>query len=393
MQPKDRADVEFAARLVIDGLVERRLMEEVMKAQDELLQKGKPLTIAQICVRKNWLTRTEARFLLAPDAPPADLVQGFVIGRKLGLGGMSRVFEAVGADGRSVALKILKPHLARLPFQKERFLREAKILIALASPNIVKGYEIVEYDGLIAFAMELVEGRSLLEYIDDKAKFSEDAALYIILQIAKALEHLHARRMVHRDIKPANILVTADNTVKLCDLGLAARAGSGDDSGTTVGTVAYIAPEQALGEGGVDSRADIYALGVTLYHIVVGEIPFQGADDEETMAKRFMESLSSNKLAAVSPHMHYFIQKMMATEKEIRYQSPAELIADIEEQIRGKKTLTVNPATARAKDLDLERPFDPAEEERKKRAVKPSKKPSSSRLDPKKGQRPFWRDT
>ena len=112
-----------------------------------------------------------------------------------------------------------------------------------------------------------------------------------------------------------------------------------------------------MGGGAVDVRSDIYALGVTLYHLVVGEIPFQGTDDVDTMRKRFVESLSSPKLSRLSPHVAYFIQKMMATDKEIRYQSPEELISDFEESIQGNKTLTSDPSQDGAGELELERPF------------------------------------
>lgn len=391
MQPKDRADVEFAARLVVDGIIDERLMMEIMKAQDEVIRANKPMTIAQICLKKQWITRAEAQLLANLEAPPEDLIAGYRIVRPLGQGGMSRVYEATSAKlKKNVALKILKPNLARRPDVRKNFEREGKWLIALSSENIVKGYELFEADGLVVLAMELVTGKSLLEYIDGGHRFSEDAALYIVLQTAKALMHLYSRGVVHRDIKPANILVTKTNTVKLCDLGLATRAGvEPTTEGVTVGTVAYISPEQALGDAAVDVRSDIYALGVTLYHCVVGEIPFQGSDDQDTMAKRFLESLSSAQLRHVSPHMHYFIQKMMATEKEIRYQSPTELIADIEESIRGKKTLTVNPATADAEDLEIERPFDETEaDEKDAKGAKKSAKKTSFRRKP----TPFWRD-
>src|SRR5262249_47004838 len=140
-----------------------------------------------------------------------------------------------------------------------------------------------------------------------------------------------------------------ENTVKLCDLGFASTAGGSDgESDTTVGTVAYISPEQARGRTDIDIRSDIYSLGVTLYHMVIGELPFQGSDDSEVLAKQILESLSSEELKGrgISDHLHYFIQKMMAKKREIRYADPAALISDISEHIRGKKTLTYNPLAA-----------------------------------------------
>lgn len=362
MKPKDPEDVQFAARLIIEGMVEQSTMQQVLEAQSQLIEKGKPMTVAQICVRKGWLTRSEARFLLADDRVVPDLIDGYTIGGVLGSGGMSRVYDAKRtADGQVVALKVMKPALAHQEIARTRFEREAELMMKLEHENIVGGFELVSSDGLLAFAMEKVPGKTLLEMIEGgEGTFNEDAALYVILQTARALTAMYAEGVVHRDVKPDNVLLTADNTVKLCDLGLATAEGGKADGaeGTTVGTVEYISPEQARAEDAVDVRSDIYALGCTLYHMVVGEIPFQGEDAHETMAKRFFESLDPSKLSRVSPHMHYFIQKMMATDKEIRYQSPEELIADVEESIRGKKELTTNPLTAKAGELDIEKPFE-----------------------------------
>ena len=387
MKPKDSDDIQFAARLVMDGLLDRALMEQILASQSELIDRGKPMTIAQICVRKRWLSRSEARLLLDFETPPEDLLPGFRIGRQLGQGGMSLVYEAeqLGSK-RKVALKILRPALARNEVQLARFRREGELLIQFEHENIVKGYELVEADGLFAFAMELVPGRELLELIDEGGAFAEDAALYVILQIARGLTQMYDRGIVHRDIKPGNILVTSDNTVKLCDLGLAAgEAEVEEESETTVGTVEYISPEQARGEAGVDVRSDIYALGVTLYHLVVGEIPFQGVDGRETMAKHFDEALSSPKLSQVSPHVHYFIQKMMAKEKDIRYQSPDELILDIEESIRGKNSLDVNPLSTDPKGLELDRTSGQNADKAKKgpsSKLKSGRRPGDSRRSP-----------
>ncbi len=344
MQPRDEKDTKFAARCIIDGILPQTLMEKVLRSQEDLLARGRPLTVAQICVKKNWLTRSEARLLLAEDQdPPEGLIDGFSITKLLGAGGMSRVFEAFVVDGgKTVALKILEPRCVRDAKLLQRFQHEGRLLSGLDHENIVGCDGLIESDGLHVLVLENVSGVELLELIEKNGAFHEDAAVYIVLQTARALTYLHAHGIVHRDVKPGNILLTNDNTVKLCDLGLA--SGSDGDASTTVGTVAYIAPEQAVSASEVDTRADIYALGVTLYHLVVGELPFTGEDDRETIAKRFEESLSSPKLSHVSPHVHYFIQKMMATDPAIRYQSPLDLIADFEESIEGKETLTLNPS-------------------------------------------------
>ncbi len=389
MQPRDPDDLRFAARLVMDGYLDRDSVEKVLESQKSLIAKGRSLTIPQICLKKKWLTRAEIRFLLGEDRPPADLVDGWEIEGLLGTGGMSRVFKARPQTAASpnsrrpesgpCALKVLMPHLSRQKMARERFEREADRLIQFDHENIVKGYEFFEADGLVVLAMEQVPGIELLQLLDEHGAFQEDAALYVVLQIARGLRHMQEQGIVHRDIKPGNVLITRDNTVKICDLGLAVKEKGEDgdlDGGVTAGTVAYISPEQARGETDLDVRSDIYSLGVTLYQLVVGELPFEGDDDYETMAKRFQEALSSPKLARVSPHVHYFIQKMMAMEKAMRYQSPGELIEDIEESIRGKKSLTVNALTAGESSLDLEKPF----EESKTSANVPRSRPRRSSI-------------
>jgi eukaryotic-like serine/threonine-protein kinase len=265
---------------------------------------------------------------------------------------------------------VLHPRLTPNAATRRGFREEAELLMRLEHDNIVRGLALGRSHGLEYFAMEYVDGDTLLEYITKKVVFNEDAALYVILQIARALEYLNREGVVHRDVKPGNILLTRDNTVKLCDLGFAATTGSADgESDTTVGTVAYISPEQARGRTDIDIRSDIYSLGVTLYHMVIGELPFHGSDDSEVLAKQILESLSSEELKGrgISDHLHYFIQKMMAKNREIRYADPAALISDISEHIRGKKTLTYNPLAASedresADENLLEKPFHDAEE-------------------------------
>jgi serine/threonine-protein kinase len=278
-------------------------------------------------------------------------------------------------SGREVAVKILRRELDADEKIKNAFLREAKLLIGLRHENIVAGEKVGQFQGRLIYLMEYVPGRSLQELSKDGRTFGEDEALYIVLQVARALHYLSQNGVVHRDVKPANVLITAANAVKLIDLGFAQSIGDAGGApaapaaDTTVGTVAYISPEQARGQADLDVRADIYSLGATLYQLVVGELPFTGHDNQEVLAAQILASLSSEVLKSrkISPHMHYFIEKMMAKEREIRYQSPDELIADIEQQIHGKKTLEFNPDSS---DTGLKKPFDDAPPERGKSPFK-----------------------
>ncbi len=139
---------------------------------------------------------------------------------------------------------------------------------------------------------------------------------------------------MHRDVKPGNIMLCDDDRAVLIDLGFAvsAQRPESKESDTTAGTVHYISPEQARGQQSLDVRADIYSLGATLYHLVTGSLPFEGATHEEVMAKQVLEALSGEAIRALrlSPQVHYFIEKMMAKEKEIRFQNPRELIDEVE---------------------------------------------------------------
>jgi len=248
---------------------------------------------------------------------------------------------------------------------------EADMLKRLEHPNVVKGYRVGRLQGRYLFFMEDVDGPTLLDKIRQGGAFDEDGALFAILQVARALEYLREQGIVHRDIKPGNILVGPGNTVKVIDLGFAAAsAQAGGASSTTQGTAAYLSPEQAMGRDDLDVRSDIYSLGATLYQIVLGELPFSG-DDQELVQKAVLEGLSAEatKGGRISAHMHYFIEKMMAKDRDIRYQDPQELMADIEEQISGKKTLEGEPdaADAGATDAEAERRRRRIERMRKRR--------------------------
>jgi serine/threonine protein kinase len=287
-----------------------------------------------------WIRRT--------DAGTRPIFPGYQVGERLGVGGTAEVYEAVDeSTEQRVALKILAMHEVAKPESKRRFLRESKLLIELDHPNIVKGLRLARFEEVYFLAMELVEGCTVLEILDSRTQLDEDSALYVILQVARALDYLRQQGIVHRDVKPGNIMVAQGERVKLIDLGFAARRTESEPgvseevSETTLGTAAYLSPELARGTGDVDIRSDIYALGATLYQLVLGKLPFEGASSEEVLRKQVVDSLSAVDLKGrkISPHLHYFIEKMMAKERELRYQDPQELILDIEAQIRGKKSL------------------------------------------------------
>jgi serine/threonine protein kinase len=256
----------------------------------------------------------------------------YELGDVLGEGGQARVFRAIDrTDGSRVALKVLRPEIAKDPKAVQRFVAESRLLIDLDHPHIVHGQRVAREGATVFCAMEVVEGECLQQVIEREGSLAEADALRVVRDVAAALSHLHGRGLVHRDVKPGNVMRAADGRSVLIDLGFA--VGGGEEGGeTTAGTVHYIAPEQARGHAGLDVRADIYALGATLYHLVTGSLPFAGRTSEEVLAKQVLESLSGERIRAleISPQVHYLIEKMMAKEKEIRFQDPAQLAREVD---------------------------------------------------------------
>ncbi|MBM3984835.1 MAG: serine/threonine protein kinase [Planctomycetes bacterium] len=348
MKPDPAAEARLFAKLALRGVLPQervaRLFEEARAARAA----GEEATLSALALRQGLIDRDRLVQLFRTDGDDVPELPGYSYVRKLGEGGTACVYRVRRADGGTEAVKILKPELAADPQAVKAFVGEAELLKRLQHPNVVRGYRVGRLGGRYLSFLEDVDGPALLDKIRAGGAFDEDGALYVILQVARALEYLRSQGLVHRDIKPGNILVTADNTVKVIDLGFAASSGRpGDGAATTAGTAAYLSPEQAQGRQDLDVRSDIYSLGATLYQMVLGELPFEG-DDQELVQKAVLEGLSAEatKGGRISAHMHYFIEKMMAKDREIRYQDPQQMMADIEAQISGKKTLEAEEGPA-----------------------------------------------
>lgn len=268
----------------------------------------------------------------------ATVIGGFEILEKVGQGGMGAVFRArqINMD-RVVALKILPPHLAKDQAFKQRFLREARLSAKLNHLNIINGIDCGEAGGYTFFAMEFVDGYSVHKLLRDRKPIELEECYRIVRQIADALVYANKNGLVHRDIKPDNIMIAQGGTAKLCDLGLAKKEESSEEasltqSGQAVGTPHYIAPEQARGLTNVDTRADLYSLGATFYHMLTGRPPFDGTSSAVIMAKHLTEEAPS--VCQLNPEVPetwgQVVSKMMAKAPEDRYANPEELIADLE---------------------------------------------------------------
>src|SRR5438132_2710604 len=261
--------------------------------------------------------------------------------KRIGAGGMGTVFRARDTElGREVALKVLPPYLAEKPEMLERFRQEAINAAKLRHEHIVTLYGVGEHDGLHYLAMEYVPGKNLHQYIDEQVRLDPEEARQLMVQAARALALAHQEGIIHRDIKPSNFILTEKDGkpfVKLTDFGLARGMDDGDykvtRSGTTVGTVDYIAPEQARNSRSADIRSDIYALGCTFYHMLAGQAPFPEGDMTARLLKH-VEAMPDDVRRfnpKVPPGMVVVLTRMMAKRPEDRYQTPGELLKDLEQ--------------------------------------------------------------
>ena len=254
---------------------------------------------------------------------------------------------------RVVAIKVL---LDQLSLNKEfikRFDREAKIAARLSHNNVVNAIDAGEINGHYYFVMEYVEGETIKDYLDKGRIFDEKTALKIVLAVAEALKHAHAKGLIHRDIKPENVILTKDGNVKLADLGLA-RLTSDEkwamaEAGMAIGTPYYISPEQVRGQVDVDIRSDIYSLGATLYHMVTGQVPYTGETPTDVMKKHVDKNVvltpPDHINTSLSSGLGVVIETMMAKNREDRYRNPEDLILDLKSLIAGEPPMVATQKT------------------------------------------------
>src|SRR5689334_20943040 len=258
--------------------------------------------------------------------------------RKLGTGGMANVYLAEDEVlGRRVAIKILNDRHAGDDQFVERFRREAKNAASLSHPNIVSIYDRGEAEGTYYIAMEYLDGRSLKELIVARGPAPVNVAIDYARQILAALRFAHRHGIVHRDIKPHNVLVDAEGRVKVTDFGIA-RAGTSQmtEAGSIVGTAQYLSPEQARGSN-VDQRSDVYSLGIVLYGLLTGTVPFNGDTPVEIAMKHLstVPEPPSAKRPDVPRDLDLIVLRALAKDPDDRYQNAEEMDADLERFLRG----------------------------------------------------------
>jgi len=272
--------------------------------------------------------RTQTHIVLAPGT----LVSHYKIVDKIGAGGMGEVYLADDTKlDRKVALKFMPIHLAADSEMRQRFTREAQAAARLDHPNIVTIYEVGEFNGRPFFAMQFIEGETLNKLRRDES-LSIQKIINLMSQIASGLAKAHAMGITHRDIKSANIIVNRDSRAKILDFGLATLQGSEmlTKTGSTLGTVAYMSPEQVQGSQ-VDHRSDIFSLGVVMYELITGQPPFKKSNDAATLHSIVSENPAplSQHNPSIPPELERLINKVLAKNPNDRYQTATEIVGDL----------------------------------------------------------------
>jgi serine/threonine-protein kinase len=258
--------------------------------------------------------------------------------RRLGSGGMAEVWCAEDEVlGRRVALKLMGGRFAESPEFRERFRREAQAAAGLTHPNIVAIFDRSEWDGTPYIAMELVDGKTLKELVTERGPLPPEIALGLTEQILRALGYAHRRGIVHRDIKPQNVIIDREGQAKVADFGIA-RAGDTSEmtqTGAIVGTVQYLSPEQAEGHP-VDRRADLYSVGIVLYELLTGQVPFDGEAPISIAIKQINERpVPPRQLEPrVPPAVEGVVLRALEKDPARRFQSAEEFIAALEQARR-----------------------------------------------------------
>jgi serine/threonine protein kinase len=339
----------IVGKIVVErGLVTSDELDEALELAEQRRKLDPSLSVAEVLLDSEMLTRRQLDRVRSEYETDRNSQQipGYKILRKLGSGAMATVFLArqISLD-RLVAIKILPKRFSDNESFIERFYREGRAAAKLNDQNIVQAYDVGQAGEHHYFVMEYVDGETLYDAVTRDRYLDEHTALTILKQVASALRHAHERGFVHRDIKPKNIMLAANGTVKLADLGLARalsdHAVAEAEAGRAYGTPFYISPEQIRGRVKIGPEADIYGLGATAYHMVTGRVPFSGKSPSQVMNRHLKDEIvpPDHVNSKLSAGMAQIIEMMLEKRPSDRYSTAADLMEDIDLVIKGTRPL------------------------------------------------------
>jgi serine/threonine-protein kinase len=362
------AEEKLGRALVTRGLI---TLEELNRCKTPPNRPAGLRQLLEALVRGGHLAESQKkRVWQEMESLTEQLIPGYQMIEPIGQGSMGKVFKArqVSMD-RMVAIKILHPRLARRKDFLERHKREAQICARLSHPNLINAIDVGQAGEIHYFVMELAEGKTLRDDLDAGQIFEEEDAINIVVKVAKALEHAHAKGLVHRDVKPANIVVMNDGTVKLADLGMAQDTADEEliqsEKGQRIGTPYYMAPEQINSHEAIDGRTDLYGLGATLYHMVTGRPPFPSQKVDKVLHDHLnRKATPAHKVNEdVSKDLSAVITKLLQKDPARRYASATDLLADLYDLLAGERpTIALGPKAKKKKgsrDVEIDEDDEP----------------------------------
>lgn len=329
----------LVGRLVVDqGFATPEEVQHCIALSKSLAEEQNQRSLADLLVANEYVTSRQISRLkeIVAAERSGQKIPGYKIIGKLGAGAMATVFKAKQLSlDRMVAIKVLPRKFSSNPQFIERFYAEGRAAAQLNHPNIVQAYDVGKAGDYHYFVMEFVDGSTVYDQIVASKRYTEADAIDIAIQIAEALQHAHEKGLIHRDVKPKNIMVTKSGVAKLADLGLARaisdREAAEAEAGKAFGTPYYISPEQVRGEMNIAPPADIYSLGATLYHMLTGQVPFDGKNPSAVMHKHLKAELvpPDHVNPRLSGGISEVIEMMMAKPPQDRYQSCKDLLLDL----------------------------------------------------------------